>query len=546
MARTVRLSRASAVRGTVASLALLATMSLMGCPRDGSADRPGRDDSRSPEGSTVATSAKPSPAAPGPAPAPVARGVPQTVPAVRGYAPRNGPGWRPANGARVVADEKGPLADEARRLAADLRLPFAPPPARPGDVELALRPAQGGGRESYELTTQDRKVVITAPDEAGAFYGTRTVVQAVRTGGGLPEGVLRDGPDRPQRGLNLDIARKHFTGDWIERRLREMADLKLNQLGLHFSDDQAFRIESSSHPEVVSPQHLTKAELRRITDLATALHITVVPEIDSPGHLGAVMNAHPSLQLRDASGTVARGAVDVANPESARILDDLIREFAPLFPGPWFHLGSDEYRALMAKDPQTSYPRLAEAARRKYGPKARVQDLATGWLNDRAAVVRSLGKTPKAWNDGFFTGGVVTPDKSIEVEYWTGKEIGARQPQEYLNEGRTLVNLNDEYLYYVLGQPNQFVYPTGERIYRQWSPAVLRGTAPVPKGPTTPDRIPGGRLAVWCDLANAQTPAQVAAGIRLPLAAVAQRLWDPRVPSRPWADFTALAGRVRR
>ncbi|MEU4208560.1 glycoside hydrolase family 20 protein [Streptomyces sp. NPDC026206] len=544
MGRSVRLSRASVVRGTVASFALLATMTLMGCPRDGSADRPARDDSRSPQASPSATTAPAAPAPPPPQPVPA--GLPRTVPAVRAYAARGGPGWRPVPGARVVAALGGPLADEGRRLAGELRLPFAEGPARAGDIELALNPGQSGGRESYELTTQGRKVTITAPDEAGVFYGTRTVVQAVRTGGGLPEGVLRDAPDRPQRGLNLDIARKHFPAGWIEGRLREMADLKLNQLGLHFSDDQGFRIESSSHPEVVSPQHLTKAEIRRIVDLASALHITVVPEIDSPGHLGAVMNAHPALQLRDASGTVARGAVDVANPESARIVDDLIREYAPLFPGPYFHLGADEYRALMVRNPQSSYPRLAELARRKYGNRAGVQDLATGWLNDRATVVRSLGRTPKAWNDGLFTGGVVKPDKSIEVEYWTGKEIGARPPQEYLNEGRTLVNLNDEFLYYVLGQPNQFTYPTGERIYRQWSPAVLRGTRPVPKGPSGPDRIPGGRLAVWCDRPGAQTADQVAAGIRLPLAAVAQRLWDPRVPQIPWQDFTALAGRVHR
>ncbi|MEU7131933.1 glycoside hydrolase family 20 protein [Streptomyces sp. NPDC046261] len=545
MGRSVRLTRASAIRGTVASFALLATMTLMGCPRDGSADRPADGDSRSPHGTSAqATSPAGTTAAPEPPPVP---GVfPRTVPAVRSFSLGGGPGWRPVPGSRVVTAQDGPLADEGRRLAADLKLPFATGPARAGDVELVLSPTQSGGRESYRLTVRGRKVTVSAPDEAGVFYGTRTVLQAVRTAGGIPEGSLGDRPDRPQRGLNLDIARKHFPAEWIEDRLREMADLKLNQLGLHFSDDQGFRIESTSHPEIVSPQHLTKAEVRRIVDLASALHITVVPEIDSPGHLGAVMNAHSALQLRDASGTVARGAVDISNPGSARIVDDLIREYAALFPGPYFHLGADEYRALMARDPQASYPRLAQAARQKYGAQARVQDLATGWLNDRAAVVRGLGKTPKAWNDGFFTGGVVTPDKSIEVEYWTGKEIGARPPQEYLNEGRTLVNLNDEYLYYVLGQPNQFVYPTGERIYRQWSPAVLRGTTPVPTGPTGPDRVLGGRLAVWCDRPGAQTPEQVAAGIRLPLAAVAQRLWDPRPPTRTWQDFTTLVGQVRR
>ncbi|MFF4533037.1 family 20 glycosylhydrolase [Streptomyces sp. NPDC001407] len=530
------ITRASVARGTVAGAALLATMTIMGCPRDG-APHAARDDSRSPQASPSSATH------PAPGQAPVVQGTPRTVPALRSTTPAAGPGWRPAPGARVVTDPAGPLADEARRLADELKLGTAPAPAHPGDIELALRPGQSGGPEAYELTTRDRQVLITSEGEAGVFYGTRTVLQAVRSGGGLPEGVVHDAPDRAQRGLNLDTARKHFTAAWIEDRLREMADLKLNQLALHFSDDQGFRIESDTHPEIVSPDHLTKDEVRHILALADSLHITVVPELDSPGHLGAVINAHPDLQLRDATGTALRGAVDIANPDSADIVDDLLREYAPLFPGPYFHLGADEYRALTYKDPESSFPALTELARRRYGPKARVQDLATGWLNDRAAVLRTLGKKPKAWNDGFFTGGVISADKDIEVEYWTGKELGARDPQEYLNEGRTVVNLNDEYLYYVLGQPNQFTYPTGQRIYEEWSPSVLRATKPV-EGGATAVRVPGGRLAVWCDRADAQSPQQVADGIRLPLAALSQRLWDAGRPSLPWKDFVSLSQRV--
>ncbi|MFD7235279.1 glycoside hydrolase family 20 protein [Streptomyces syringium] len=541
------IARTPIARGLVASLSLVATLSLMGCPGngDGAKDVPTRLDSRSPASAASSPGTSAAATSSAPAFAAVPAGPPRTIPSVRSFTAGSGPGWRPTSGARVVTDPGGPLADEGRRLAQDLGLAPAGGPARPGDVELALRPGQSGGSEGYELITRDRKVLITGAAQAGVFYGTRTVVQAVRSGGGVPEGVVRDSPDRPQRGLNLDTARKHFPAAWIEARLREMADLKLNMLGLHFSDDQGFRIASDSHPEVVSAQHLTKAEVRRIVALAGELHITVVPELDSPGHLGAVTDAHPALELRNRSGTPAEGAVDVTKPEAARIVDDLLREYAPLFPGPYWHLGADEYRALLAKDPQASYPGLAQQARAKYGPQGRVQDLATGWLNDRAAVLRSLGKKAKAWNDGFFRGGVVTADKDIEVEYWTGKELGAREPLEYLNEGRPVVNLNDEYLYYVLGEPNEFRYPTGERIYEQWSPAVLRGTTAVPANLAGPSRILGGRLAVWCDRAGAQTPQQVANGIRLPLAALAQRLWDPRPPTLPWRDFSALAGRVR-
>ncbi|MFG3495258.1 glycoside hydrolase family 20 protein [Streptomyces sp. NPDC047928] len=469
---------------------------------------------------------------------------PRTIPSVRDHEPARGPGWRPGAGsAVVVARGSSVLADEARLLARELKIADrGESPARPGDIELALDTAQAGGPESYTLTTRGGRVRITGPDEAGVFYGTRTVKQAVRSGGAVPEGVVRDRPGRPQRGLMVDIARKHFTADWLEARVREMADLKLNQLGLHFSDDQAFRIESSSHPEVVAAQRLTKAEVRRIVALAASLHIEVIPEIDSPGHLGAVLDAHQDLRLRNASGTVARGAIDIAKPASARLVDELLREYAALFPGRYFHIGADEYRALMARDPEATYPGLAAEARRVFGPNARVKDLATDWLNDRAAVVRAAGKQPKAWNDGFFRGGVVRADKSVEVEYWTGKEFGARQPAEYLSEGRKVVNVNDEYLYYVLGEPNQFTYPTGRRIYQEWTPLVLRGSAAVPARYS--GQILGGRFAVWCDLANAQTQAQVASGIRMPLRATAQKLWDPGKPPLTWEAFRALADRL--
>lgn len=470
--------------------------------------------------------------------------APRTIPSVRAHEAARGPGWRPAAGsAVVVAKGSEALADEGRLLAGELKTGFRNDGSvKAGDVELSLDPAGGGAPESYTLTARDGRVRIAGPDEAGVFYGTRTLKQAVRSGGAMPEGVVRDRPDRPQRGLNVDIARKHFTPGWIEARLREMADLKLNVLGLHFSDDQGFRIASDTHPEVVSREHLSKAEVRRILALARSLHVTVVPEIDSPGHLGAVMRAHPQLQLRNVQGVPRQGAIDISDPESARIVDDLLREYAQLFPGRWFHVGADEYQALTVRDPQASYPQLARAAVRQYGPNATVQDLATGWLNDRAAVVRAAQKQPKAWNDGFFRGGAVSPAKDIEVEYWTGKEIGARPPAEYLAEGRKVVNLNDEYLYYVLGEPNDFTYPTGRRIYEQWTPLVLRGTTPVPERYS--GQILGGRLAIWGDRAQAQTQDQVAAGIRMPLRAVSQKLWAPGQPALSWAQFNALADRL--
>lgn len=484
------------------------------------------------------------PAAPTPSRGDALSKAPRTVPSVRQHEAARGRGWRPGGDSSVViAKGGGELADEGKLLASELKIDYrGEVAAKAGDVELALESGKQAGPESYTLTARDGRVRIAGPDEAGVFYGTRTLKQSVRADGAIPEGVVRDRPDRPQRGLNLDIARKYYTAGWIENRLREMADLKLNQLGLHFSDDQGFRIASDTHPEIVSEQHLSKAEVRRIVALAGRLHIDIVPEIDSPGHLGAVMAPHPELQLKDVNGRSTRGAIDISEPAAAKIVDDLLREYDTLFPGPYWHIGADEYQALVVENPEASFPQLAAAARKKYGADAKVQDLTTGWMNDRAAVVRPKKKDVKAWNDGFFPGGVVKADQNLQVDYWTGKEIGARPPLDYLREGRPVVNLNDEYLYYVLGQPNDFVYPTGQRIYEQWTPLVLRGTEPVPRKYSK--LILGARFAVWGDIADAQTPEQVANGIRLPLAALSQKVWNPVKPGLTWAEFGSLANKV--
>ncbi|MEU7316345.1 glycoside hydrolase family 20 protein [Streptomyces sp. NPDC007083] len=536
-----RRTATGALRRTGAPLALTLAVSLLGLTACGG-DGGGGNDSPSASGSGSAQPPK-GPDRLGPAPS--------AVPSVRQWKAVRGPGWQRTDRTRVVPAADS-LRDEAKLLADELKVPVAKGPSHTGDIELKRGEDSGkspggkvnGGPESYRLVSEDGKITITGGGDAGVFYGTRTLLQTWRAQGRFAEGTVADAPDRPQRGFSLDIARKNFSADWIEARIREMGDLKLNQLQLHLSDDQAFRIESDTHPEIVSDPHLTKAQVRGIVDLAASRHITVIPEIDSPGHLGAVLKAHPELQLRSASGATPRGAIDISKPAAAKLVDELLVEFADLFPGKWAHAGGDEYQALMTENPEQTYPGLAKKAREEFGDQATVQDLATAWLNDRASTLDKQGKIPQVWNDGMHRGGVVKPNKPREVAYWTGREAGEREPSEYLKEGWKVVNLNDEYLYYVLGQPNNFTYPTGRRIYEEWTPAVVRGTEPVPDKWAGRDRILGGRFAVWGDLADAQTTGQVARGIRLPLAATAQKLWDPQRPERSWDDFVKLVDKV--
>ena len=94
----------------------------------------------------------------------------------------------------------------------------------------------------------------------------------------------------------LDNGRRYYTPAWIGRRIRQLAYLKLNQLHLHFSDNQGFRIESESHPEIVSAHHLTKRQVRTLLALARRYHVRVIPELDMPGHLAAALAPTPSCR----------------------------------------------------------------------------------------------------------------------------------------------------------------------------------------------------------------------------------------------------------
>ena len=142
--------------------------------------------------------------------------------------------------------------------------------AQPGDIELALgAPDRKLGREGYRLEVGP-VLRIEARTAAGAFYGTRSVVQLLRRKRSIPAGTARDWPRYPERGLMLDNGRRYFSPRWLRARIRELAYLKLNQLHLHFSDDQGFRIASRSHPEIVSDRHLTKRQVRSLVALRAA------------------------------------------------------------------------------------------------------------------------------------------------------------------------------------------------------------------------------------------------------------------------------------
>ncbi|MDG4805637.1 beta-N-acetylhexosaminidase [Micromonospora sp. WMMD1120] len=225
------------------------------------------------------------------------------------------------------------------------------------------------GAEGYRLDITTDGVRLTAATAAGLFYGVQTLRQLlpaaiespvpVTERWALPRGTITDAPRFPYRGAMLDVARHFFGVEDVLRVIDHLARYKLNHLHLHLTDDQGWRITVDSWPELTTVGaatevgggpggHYTKADYARIVAYATARHITVVPEIDLPGHTNSALVAYPHLapdKIAPPPYTGTEVGFSYVDPSDERTYDfvaDVLGEVAALTPGPWLHVGGDE------------------------------------------------------------------------------------------------------------------------------------------------------------------------------------------------------------
>ncbi len=478
---------------------------------------------------------------PRPAAAASAPTLPPTIPALAAWTPTAGT-WSLPSRARVVTSpgDARALAGTASLLAGELRTVTRRPvtvavlPAsrtRAGDIVLDLQGRAGADTvegQGHELSVA-RTMTVSSPGERGVFLGTRTVVQLLRQSTTLPRGHAEDTPAVAERAVMVDVARTYMTPGWLEDLVRQMSYLKYTHLHLHLTDDQAWRLPSRSHPEVVSARHYSWAELRRLLAVAERYNVTVVPEVNLPGHSQQLIDAHPELTLRDAAGTVRAGSMDLSQPSAWRLARDLYTEYARFFPGPDLHLGADEW---LTEREIGRYPQLAAEARRRIGPDARPRDLLYRFVNTAAATVRREGKTARMWNDQLVTGYTERVDPRIVIDSWyDGSEFGWT-PQSLAEAGHDLVNSAWTSLYYIQG----ITRTDPARIYEQVTPTAFDGGQTL-TGPAV-ERLRGMQFSVWGDLdPEAETENQVAYGIARPLRAVAQVAWGSPRPTSTWDDF---------
>jgi hexosaminidase len=247
-----------------------------------------------------------------------------------------------------------------------------------GTVALVLSGAPARvGDEGYQLTADAHRVVVRAAKPAGLFAGVQTLLQLLPPGAQsptpvtvpmtVPAGTVLDYPRFAYRGAMLDVARHFFTVDQVKRYIDEIARYKINYLHLHLSDDQGWRIAIDGRPALTerggSTQvgggpggHYTQADYAAIVDYAASRYVTVIPEIDMPGHTNAALASYAELNC-DGKATEPYSGTDVgfstlcATKEvTYTFIDEVIGQLAALTPGPYIHIGGDESKSTPADE----------------------------------------------------------------------------------------------------------------------------------------------------------------------------------------------------
>jgi hexosaminidase len=291
--------------------------------------------------------------------------------------------------------------------------------------ELGVLPAPagvspgGGGPadERHSLVISGDQVVVRAVEPAGVARGLTTLLQLVAAaphgGAGeirVPGARILDAPRYAWRGLSLDLARAFFTVAEIRRVIDLLVLYKLNVLHLHLTDDQSWRLpvgRPAGRPEPGAAFY-SGEDLRALAAYAADRFVTVVPEVNTPGHASALMRLHPGLntgrnqaefELLPGLGQYT-GWLDPELPATFALMEEVLAGVAAIFPGPYLHIGGDEPRRM----PHGLYASYVDRIRR---------------------LVRSLGKHPLGWQESARAG--LGPDDIIQ--YWlTGTARPASLP----------------------------------------------------------------------------------------------------------------------
>lgn len=305
------------------------------------------------------------------------------------------------------------ITDEAQRFAAEMladiikqRTEVEVPVLRGNAktaIALTIDPAIKG-EEHYRITVSNRGITLSGSTEKALFRAVMTIDQLL-LGDVLATArdevspvYIDDAPRFERRALMLDPARHFLPVKDVKFYIDQMAKYKYNVLQLHLTDDQGWRVDITSHPKLASREHYTQDELRDIIAYAAKRHIEVVPEVDIPGHTVAILAAYPELSCSHLKtdtvvvGKTTNRMVCAANEKSYKVLADVIKEIAALFPSPYIHLGGDEAAVPANWDKCADCRTMMQKA-----GYTKATQLMIPFFDRILASVRTAGKRPILW-----------------------------------------------------------------------------------------------------------------------------------------------------
>ncbi|MDE5984676.1 MAG: beta-N-acetylhexosaminidase [Eubacterium sp.] len=294
--------------------------------------------------------------------------------------------------------------------------------------------------ESYRLTINKNGILIEGADNNGIYYGLVTLNQIKENyGDNLPELEISDNPVYSYRGFMIDSCRHFFTADEIKKMIDAAAMLKFNYFHFHLSDDQGFRMEidswnklttqgskrkgsyfgKSEKDDRIYQHYYTKAELRDIVEYCKQRHIEVIPELDIPGHTTAILSAYPELSCRKKAidAKMKAGVFDdilcAGNPDTMKMIKDVINEMCEIFTGPYFHIGGDEAPKVRWNKCPKCQAKLKELG------LTDMEQLHCHMVNEISEFLKSKGKKAICWNEAL-NGGNLKND-NMTIAYWLDK-----------------------------------------------------------------------------------------------------------------------------
>ena len=434
----------------------------------------------------------------------------------------------------------------------------------------------GLGAEGYELTVTPRNVVIRAPSPAGLFYGVQTFLQLLppeiysplpvnRVPWTAPCVYVKDAPRFPWRGWMLDSVRHFFTKDEVKVMIDTMAVNKLNVLHWHLDDDSGWRLEIKKWPLLtqvgawrtnimfgLNPRSstawndnglyggfYTQDEVREIVAYGTQRHVTIVPEIEMPGHSTAALTAYPqfscgcptcfnvpfSLSVTSYIG----GVFCIARPETTNFLQDVLTEVMDLFPSQYIHIGGDEVRFNNWTNhilDQQMTNLLGTTSFRVY----------QGWFAQQMANwIKSRGRTMIGWSE-IMNGGTVTNTALMDwlntraVQAATNSEYVVMAPSStlYINFWETANNTSGGGVIWSNEPPGQSGLCTLTNVY-----AYEPIPANLPAAYT--NYILGAEGPAWSEFIPSLLNLQFRVFPRL--CAISEVVWTP-ASQKNWLDFT--------